>query len=85
MTIQLGYFTAKLYGASKAKLQAALNLYPSEVAFEDPGIKPETKHGSAFYGSELDPGEWITVVLDPETRMRFARVGRRVDRTFKVQ
>lgn len=81
MTWQL---VSPLYGKSKAVLEAALNEAPERVRFTDPAVFGP-KGGGAFQGNEILPGESGTVVLDPATRRRFARIERTTKGVFRVK
>lgn len=71
MTIQLApsHINAS---KSKAKLQAALNDTPSLVNFYDPSIFPGSR--GHFSARSVQVGESFVVVMDPQTRRRFALV-----------
>jgi hypothetical protein len=72
---------------SKARLEAALNEDPSAVLFDDPGpwgICPSWGL-CPFNGADIPTPDSFPVVLDPETRRRFAVVERRRDGTFRVR
>jgi hypothetical protein len=83
MTIQLSARTARLYGTSKGKLKAVLDASPQEVVFIDPAII-NPRHGGEFTATAMMRGESFPVVMDPETRQRFAQVARKPDGSFKV-
>ncbi len=72
MTIQLG--TYKSHGTSKTVLQAALNEQPERVRFEDPSIFQGSR--GTFYGNDIKNGEKFPIVMDPQTRRRFATIVR---------
>lgn len=76
MTIQVYSDHAK----SKATLTAALNSNPQAVRFYDPSLF----NSRIFRASEMKPGERFPVVMDPQTRRRFAEVERRADGSFRV-
>lgn len=81
MTIQLSSTTQ--HGKSKARLAEGLNETPELVRFVDPSIFPGSR--GHFRGTDCRPGESFTVVLDPETRRRFATVICRADGSFQVK
>lgn len=66
--------------ASKVKLLAALQTQPQAVSFYDPSIMNERR----FSGADVKHGESFTVVMDPQTRRRFAKVMRRPNGEFRV-
>lgn len=79
MTIQIA--APFKYGKSKAVLSAALNGDEcGQVNFADP-LPFGTRY---FTGLKIGVGERFAVVMDPETRMRFAEVVRKADGTFRV-
>lgn len=78
MTIQL---RTTRHGVSKAALEMNLNHLPDRVEFHDPSVINER----TFRASDWPKGTKDTVVLDPDTRRRFAIVHRKADGTFTVK
>jgi len=79
MTIQVA---STRFASSKATLQAALNSTPDHVRFDDPSIFEGSR--GHFDASSIKPGEKFPVVMDPQTRRRFATVERKLNGQFKV-
>lgn len=80
MTVQIA--PPYKYGKSKQVLKDALNGDDCGlVIFYDPSIM----NSRYFKGTEIRPGENFAAVLDPQTRRRFAIVGRKADGTFTVR
>jgi len=77
MTVQL---RSARFGKSKKVLQDMLNTDPMAVYFVDPSFF----NPRSFRGDEMVAGERFPVVMDPETRRRFATVARNDDGTFRV-
>jgi hypothetical protein len=73
----------KEHGANKYALQCALNAAPERVSLHDPAVFGP-RGGGAFTGADLVQGEVVTVVMDPQTRRRFAQIKRMKDGTFVV-
>lgn len=80
MTVQIA--APFKYGANKKALQDGLNGdSPESVNFYDPSIVRPRQ----FTGASIQVGERFPVVMDPETRRRFAEVERKADGTFRVR
>ncbi len=79
MTIQL---KSPGVAKSKATLQAALNSNAKAVWFEDPSIFAGSR--GIFTGDQIPAGDNFAIVMDPQTRMRFSTLLRRIDGTFKI-
>lgn len=78
MTIQVYH---PEHGKNKATLAAAMNADPEKVRFYNP-----TPFGASYFtAAKVTPGESFPVVMDPQTRRRFAIVKRNADGTFKVE
>lgn len=69
------------HGKSKVALEAALNEDAPSVAF----CEPEPLANRYFSGDMVKIHTKFVVVMDPETRKRFALVQRNGDGTFKVK
>lgn len=79
MTVQIA--APYKYGASKKALSDALNGDNTGlVNFYDPSIV----NPRYFTGREIRIGERFPIVMDPETRRRFAEIVRKPDGTFRV-
>lgn len=81
MTVQLASHLA--HGKSKKVLQEALSRTPGQVRFYDPSIFSGSR--GVFTGAAITAGDRFAVVMDPDTRRRFATVVCKADGTFKVE
>ena len=80
MTIQIA--APLKHGASKQALQDALNNPEyNTVNF----MEPSPFGNRIFSAGTINKGTSFPVVMDPDTRRRFAKVVRRADGTFKVE
>lgn len=79
MTIQVA---STRFASSKQVLETALNTTPDHVHFDDPSIFPGSR--GHFNATTIQIGEKFAVVMDPQTRRRFATVQRKLNGQFKV-
>lgn len=79
MTIQV---SSTRFATSKKVLEAALNSNPEQVAFADPSLFEGSR--GVFTGADIKNPEKFAVVMDPQTRRRFATVQRKFNGQFKV-
>jgi len=68
------------FNTSKKALQEQLNLRAELVHF----VEPMMVHDRRFTGDEIKVGQSFPVVMDPQTRRRFATVKRVSFAAFKV-
>lgn len=79
MTIQI---SSTRFATSKQALEAALNSTPDHVCFVDPSISSDSR--GHFDATAIKVGEKFPVVMDPQTRRRFATVQRKLNGQFRV-